>query len=311
MKRIAFLFPGQGSQTIGMGHDFYSEYDIVRELFDMAEETVKFNLSRLCFKGPMEELTLTANLQPALTVANLASLLVMEKEGLSPTLSAGHSLGEYSALCAARVISREDAMKIVLKRGQLMHREAGRFEGAMSAIVGLPIETVASIVDAVGRDGDVSVANHNAEKQIVVTGSPQSVQKVSETARSEGAKAIPLKVSGAWHSQLMRGAEAEFNEFLQEISFQKPQSAVVHNVTADTSDSSDEIRSIMGKQLLSPVKWYDSMLKMLETEIDIFAEAGPGRVLSGLIKKTTPRDYACKICSVSDLTGLEQLLKLC
>lgn len=294
-----------------MGHEFYSEYDIVRELFDIAEETVRINLSRLCFQGPMDELTFTVNLQPALTVANLASLLIMEKEGLSPTFSAGHSLGEYSALCATRVVSREDVMKIVLKRGQLMHREAGRHAGAMSAIIGLPIETVASMVAAVGGDGNVSVANHNAEKQIVVTGSPLSVQKVAETARSEGAKAIPLRVSGAWHSQLMRGAEAEFNEFLKDVPFQKPESAVVHNVTADISDDADEIRSLMGKQLLSPVRWYDSMLRMLETEIDIFAEVGPGRVLTGLIKKTVPMGYDCKICNVNDMRSLEQLLKWC
>lgn len=311
MKKIAFLFPGQGSQTIGMGLEFYREYDIVRELFDMAEETVKINLSRLCFKGPMEELTLTVNLQPALTVANLVSLLIMEKEGLSPTVSAGHSLGEFSALCAAKITSREDAFKIVFKRGQLMHREALQHEGAMSAIIGLPIDAVETFVDEVSRDGVVSVANHNTEKQIVITGSPKSVQRVSKLAKSDGAKAIPLRVSGAWHSQLMRGAETEFNDFLQSISFQKPKNPVVHNVTADISDDTNEIRSIMGKQLCHPVKWYDSMHRLLKEEIEIFAEIGPGHVLSGLIKKTVPKDYPCKICSISDMRSFEQLLKIC
>ncbi len=311
MKKIAFLFPGQGSQTIGMALDFYREYDIVRELFDMAEETVKINLPRLCFKGPMEELTSTVNLQPALTVATLASLLIMEKEGLAPTVSAGHSLGEFSALCAAEIISREDAIKIVFKRGQLMHREALQHEGTMSAIIGLPIDAVEAFVDEVSRDGVVSVANHNTEKQIVITGSPKSIQRVSRLAKSDGAKAIPLRVSGAWHSQLMRGAKAEFNDFLQGILFQKPKSPVVHNVTADISDDTNEIRSIMGEQLCRPVKWYDSMHRLLKEEIEIFAEIGPGRVLSGLLKKTVPRDYPHKICSISDMRSFEHLLKIC
>jgi [acyl-carrier-protein] S-malonyltransferase len=311
LKKIAFLFPGQGSQAIGMGLDFYREYDIVRELFDMAEETVKINLNRLCFKGPMEELTLTVNLQPALTVTNLATLLIMEKEGLSPVVSAGHSLGEFSALCAAKVITYEDAIKIVFKRGQLMHREALQHNGSMSAIIGMSIDTVETFVEEVSRDGIVSVANHNTEKQIVITGSPKSVQRVSELVKSNGAKAIPLRVSGAWHSQLMRGAEEEFNDFLQSISFQKPKTPVVHNVTADISDDPNEIRSIIGKQLCNPVKWYDSVQWLIKEEIEIFSEIGPGRVLSGLIKKTVPRDYPCNICNVSSMRNFEQLLKIC
>jgi [acyl-carrier-protein] S-malonyltransferase len=175
MKKAAFLFPGQGSQSVGMGEEFYQEYDIVREIFDMAEEISRINLSKLCFKGPMEDLTMTVNLQPAVTAVNLACLAVIAKENIEFHYCTGHSLGEYSALSAAGVHSKEDTVRLVLKRGQLMHREATRNQGAMHAIVGLPIADVNDLVADVQKDGLVSVANHNTELQIVITGDPDSV----------------------------------------------------------------------------------------------------------------------------------------
>ncbi|HSQ83547.1 MAG TPA: ACP S-malonyltransferase, partial [Desulfobacterales bacterium] len=149
MKKTAFLFPGQGSQAVGMGLDFYQEYDVVRELFDMAEEISKINISKLCFNGPMEDLTQTVNLQPSVTAMNLACLTIIEKEGVTPDICAGHSLGEYSALCASDIVSREDTLRLVFKRGELMHREAVKNKGAMHAILGLPIDAVAEIVEKV------------------------------------------------------------------------------------------------------------------------------------------------------------------
>jgi [acyl-carrier-protein] S-malonyltransferase len=310
VKKTAFLFPGQGSQSIGMGFDFFQEFGFVREIFEMTDEIAKQHISKLCFKGPMEELTQTINLQPAITAVNLAALGAVEKEGIFPGFSAGHSLGEYSALYNAGVISREDTIRLVFKRGELMHRESTKHTGAMHALIGLPIETVEAIVNEVSSEGIVSVANHNAELQIVTTGEPDSVERVSVLAKEKGAKAIPLKVSGAWHSQLMQGAEDEFSLALSGISFNAPQrSAVVHNVTADTLTDPEEIKPIMARQLSSPVRWYDSVKKLVSAEVEIFAEIGPGKVLSVLLKKIKPADYPCKIYNVNSLQTLDIFLK--
>jgi len=307
--KIAFLFPGQGSQFIGMGADIYPEFSIVREIFDMASEISKINLYDLCFRGPMEDLTRTVNLQPALTAVNLSFLAVIQKESIRPAFSAGHSLGEYSALNASEGVAREDAIRLVIKRGALMDREATRYEGAMSALVGLPIEAVQEIVDEVRQQGVVSVANHNTQLQIVITGAPEPVQKVSALARDRGAKAIPLKVSGAWHSELMRAAETEFKAFLGTIDFHAPKTPVLFNVTAASETSPEEIRSLMARQLCSPVRWYDIMQKMISESVDVFAEIGPGKVLTGLLAKTLPKDHPAKVFTINSLKSLEPFFK--
>lgn len=305
MKKIAFLFPGQGSQSVGMGEELYREFDIVREIFDMTAEIARLNISKLCFKGPMEDLTMTVNLQPAVTAVNLACLAVIEKENIPYQFCAGHSLGEFSALCAAGVNSKEDTIRLVLKRGKLMHREAGRHQGAMNAILGLPIDEVSELVAEVQRDGIVSVANHNTELQIVITGAPASVDRVSSLAAGRGAKSVPLKVSGAWHSELIKGAVDEFKEYLDTIAFNAPQKKVFFNITADVEENPAEIRDIMARQLCSPVRWYDAMNKMISEAVDVFVEVGPGRVLAGLLKKILPKDHPAKVYNVANLKQLE------
>ena len=310
MSKMGYLFPGQGSQIVGMGQDFYQEFDFVRELFDMAEEISQINLRQLCFKGPMEELTRTVNLQPAVTVVNLAFLAAVQREKGKPVVSAGHSLGEYSALHAAGVVSAEDAIRLVHRRGELMHREALKHKGAMSALLGLTIDAVEEIVERGCERGVVSIANHNTGQQIVITGEPAAVAAVSAYAAEKGAKAIPLKVSGAWHSELIRGAEDDFKAFLQTVAFNSPQSAVVLNVTADTKSDPEEIRSVMARQLCSPVKWYDAMEKLVEEEIEIFVEIGPGKVLTGLLRKNLPKDYPATVFNVNDLNTFENFIKI-
>jgi [acyl-carrier-protein] S-malonyltransferase len=309
LKKTAYLFPGQGSQAVGMGLDFYQELDVVRELFDMVEDISRIHISTLCFKGPFEDLTETVNLQPAITVINLACFTAMEKAGLEPTISAGHSLGEYSALCASGIVSREDTFRLVFKRGELMHREATRNKGAMHAIIGLPINTVEELVAEVQKGGIVAVANHNTELQIVITGAPGSVNRVSDLAVSQGAKVIPLKVSGAWHSELIQGAQDEFQDVIESMGFNTPEIPMVFNVTADVESDTKEIKSIMARQFCSPVKWYDSMCRLMAENIEIFVEVGPGRVLAGLLKKILPKDYPYKIYNINSMKSLDRFLR--
>lgn len=309
MKKIAFLFPGQGSQSVGMGYDFYQEYDIVRELFDMAEDLVKLPIRKLCFKGPMEDLTMTIHLQPAITAVNLSILRVLEKEGFHGEVSAGHSLGEYSALCAAKVLTRENAILSVMKRGELMHREALKYKGAMTAILGLTIDTVASVVEEAQSAGTVSIANHNTERQIVITGSPAAVDKAAALAVAQKGKAIPLKVSGAWHSELIKGAENDFKNFLDTIPFKPPVHPVLHNATAAVASDPDAIRDVMVRQLCNPVRWHETLKQLMKDQVNVFVEIGPGKVLSGMVKKTMPADYSGMIFAVNTMKSLEVCLK--
>ena len=292
-----------------MGQDLCQQDDTARQILTCADQISGLPISKLCFEGPMPELTQTVNLQPAVTAVNLAFLSAVRKANIQPKVCAGHSLGEYSALCAAGVVSIKDCLRLVLKRGELMHREATRYTGAMSAVVGLTIEKVSAIVDQSSQTGIVAVANHNSAEQIVITGAPEAVAAAGKAAADQGAKAIALKVSGAWHSPLIKGAEDHFKAFLEGIEFSPPQCEVIHNVTAAPEPDPQQIKSLMARQLCSPVRWYDSILKMIENHTEIYVEIGPGRVLTGLLKKILPTGSNARVYNVYDLKTLDAFLQ--
>ncbi len=288
MKKIAFLFPGQGSQYIGMGKELYDEYPLVQEIFNEAEEITEKPIKKLCFEGPMNELTKTVNLQPAVTAVNLSVFECLKREGITPTCVAGHSLGEFSALYAAGVISRPDTFRLVNKRGELMDREANKNPGAMLAVIGLDRDTIIETIKEILKgdtNGVLSVANYNAPEQTVITGSVEMINKAKTVFKEKKAKAIPLKVSGAWHSPLMKAAQEDLVKLMDMIEFKKPEVDIFLNPTGKIESNPEKIKEIMKTQICASVYWTDIILNMIEMAITSFVETGPKTVLSGLVKK--------------------------
>jgi [acyl-carrier-protein] S-malonyltransferase len=305
----AFIFPGQGSQYVGMGRELFDEFHEAKEIFEQVDEVCQKPISKLCFEGPLEELTLTVNLQPALTAVNLVCLSALKRSGIDADLSAGHSLGEYSALTSAGVITPYDALRLVQKRGELMHRESLANPGIMTAVLGMEIDMVADIVARAGDKGVIAIANHNTAQQIVITGEREALDYAAELVKENGGKAIPLKVSGAWHCDLMKNAVEDFHRFMKDIPFSRPEGVLFFNSTADTEEDPEEVKSIMAHQLTSPVKWYDIMCNMLRDGVDTFVEVGPKKVLSGLLRKIIPGDRDSGVYHIEDLKSLNSLLE--
>ncbi|MFC4798181.1 ACP S-malonyltransferase [Neobacillus sp. GCM10023253] len=299
MSKIAFVFPGQGSQTVGMGKDLAEKYPEVMSYFKKADETLKVPLSQLIFEGPKEDLTLTINTQPALLTTSLAVLSFFRNSGVKPDFVAGHSLGEYTALVAAGVMSFEEGVYAVRKRGEFMENAVPNGEGSMAAVLGLDRDKLAAVTEEVTNAGNpVALANLNCPGQIVISGSKKGVEDAGAKAKEAGAKRVlPLEVSGPFHSPLMKPASGQLREVLDGIDMQDAEVPVVANVSAEPVTSSAEIKDKLIEQLYSPVLWEDSVQKMIELGVDTFIEIGPGKVLSGLIKKI---DKTVKIYSVSD-----------
>ncbi len=289
MNRIAFLFPGQGSQYVGMGASLAEAYPEARATFEQADDLLGVNLSRIAWEGPAELLNDTINTQPALLVHSVAALRVLEARfpAVEAAFTAGHSLGELSALVAAQALPFEDALRLVRRRGELMKQAGEQSPGGMAAIIGLDIPTLEAICEQASAPGDtVQIANDNCPGQVVISGNEAALERALEAARQAGARrAIRLAVSIAAHSRLMESAQREFSRAVEAAPLQAPRLPIVGNVTARPLETPEDVRADLQAQLTSRVRWTESIRYLLEQGADAFIEIGSGEVLLGLVKR--------------------------
>ncbi len=300
---LALCFPGQGSQKPGMGKDVFEVSAAARAVFRAADDVLGRPLSQLCFQGPDEELTRTANAQPAILISSVALLAAaLESEALAkrPSFCAGHSLGEYTALVSAGALAFEDALLLVQERGRLME-EAGREQpGTMAAIVGLEEEDVQVICADTGAE----ICNYNAPGQVVVGGAPEAVEAACRLAKERGGRGLPLKVSGAFHTSLMEQAAARFSEVVARFPVRDPLVPVMGNVSGNPLRTAEEVRRELQEQIRRPVRWRQSVLRMIDEGVSFFVEVGPGRVLTTMLKRAAPQVKAISIDSAEALNVL-------
>jgi [acyl-carrier-protein] S-malonyltransferase len=300
---LAFLFPGQGVQRVGMGKSLLKAFPELQEFYKLADKVTGRPISKLCFEGPEEELTQTINAQPAIFTTCFACWVLVSERGLQPKFVAGHSLGEWTAVVASGALEFEDGLKLVAKRGELMQQAPA---GSMAAILGASLEQVEKLCDAAREKGVITIANYNAPDQIVISGEVAAVEYAIQIARQFGAvKAVPLKVSGAFHSPLMDGAKEQFRQYVEQTDFKDPEVPIVANVTGQPVTNGSEMKRLLVEQLTSPVRWVDCVRTMHENGVKVFIELGPGRVLSGLVRRTVPD--AVTFC-VEDPKSFEEMV---
>jgi [acyl-carrier-protein] S-malonyltransferase len=304
MGKTAFVFPGQGAQAVGMGKDACDESMAAKAIFEAADAALGFNLSGIIFDGPDDVLKQTSNTQPALLTVSAALLAAFSERGITPDFVAGHSLGEYSALVAAGVLSFEDAVRTVRARGEFMEQAVPGGQGAMAAVLGADREALAALcAEVTAETGTVELANVNCPGQIVVSGTSAGVAAIVERGKEAGAKrVIPLEVSGPFHSSLMKPAAERLEAVLASIDMNDACVPVVANVTAAPVTAADEIRSLLAEQVVSPVLWEDSIRYLIGEGVDTFVEIGSGTVLAGLIKKI---DKNVRIISVNSYAAVQ------
>lgn len=305
MKRIVFMFPGQGSQSVGMGEEFYNNHEEIKALYEKANDSLGKDLRDIMFNGPAETLTETENTQPALLLSSIAAFTLLQQEGIKPVMTIGHSLGEYSALVAAGALSIEEAVPLVATRGRLMEAAVPKGQGTMAAVLGMKEAEIAEQLRQLTGE-IVDMANINCPGQIVISGTKSGVEAASERLSEAGARrVIPLNVSGPFHSRLMEPASEEFATSLDKVTIKNASIPVYANVTAAPVTAKEDIKELLVKQLYSPVRFEQSIEKMLEEDIDAFVEVGQGNVLCGLVRKIKRRT---KTFSVQDEASLEKFL---
>lgn len=306
--KTAFVFPGQGSQKVGMMQDLYNAYPIVKQRFEEADEALGYSITKLCFEGPDTELVKTANTQPAILTASVACYEVLKEKGYTPDIVGGHSLGEYSALVAAGVLDFKDAVYLVHKRGQYMQEAVPLGEGSMAAILALPRENVIAICAEVDATvGSVQAVNFNCPGQIVIAGATKAVEIAAEKMKAAGAKrAVILPVSAPFHSRLMEPAALRLEEELNTITIHDAQIPVVANVTASILTKGADIKKSLVVQAAHPVLWEDCVMQMVNYGVEAFVEVGPGKVLTGFTKKI---NKAMQLSNVEDIASLDKTLE--
>ncbi len=300
-KKIAFLFPGQGSQSVGMGKDLYENFDAAKKVFDTADSVLGKSITTLCFAGPEDSLKQTVNTQPCIVTMSIAALEALKSEcDVKADFTAGHSLGEYCAMYASGVMTLETALKAIQKRADLMSEAKG---GAMAAVLNAPAGSVEDALKEASSIGYVDVANYNSPAQVVITGDENAVQKAGEILLEKGARrVVPLAVSGAFHSKFMENAGKEFEKFVSDLELNNASIPVVTNVDASLTTNAEDFRTKMPKQIYSSVYWTQTIQKMAEEGVEIFVEIGPGKVLAGLNKKIIPE---AAVYNVFDKASLE------
>ena len=303
-KKIVFVFPGQGSQSVGMGKDLYENFDSAKNVFDTADKVLGKSITTICFEGPEEDLKQTVNTQPSIVTTSIAALEAFKSQlNIEPFATAGHSLGEYCAMYASGVMDLETTLKAIQKRADLMGATKG---GAMAAILNAPEGSLEKAIKEASSVGYVDVANYNSPAQVVITGDEDAVAKAGELLSQAGARrVVPLAVSGAFHSKFMEDAGHEFANFVSGLNLNDAEVPVYTNVDAESTTSADDFRAKMPRQIYSSVHWTQTIENMAGEGVDTIIEIGPGKVLSGLVKKINP---SIKTYNIYDKESLENTL---
>ena len=306
MSKLAFVFPGQGAQKVGMGKDFYDNYDVAKKMFKEADEALGYSIMKMCFEGPEEDLKLTANTQPAILTISCIANEILKENGIQPEITGGHSLGEYSALVAAGVLNFQDAVALVHKRGSYMQEAVPVGEGGMAAIIGVDRDKIVEVCQQVSAESPVQAVNFNCPGQIVIAGATKGVELAVEELKAAGAKkAVILPVSAPFHSTLMKPAAEKLAVELDKVTISDAKIPVVANVSAEILTKAEDIKASLVAQAASPVLWEDCVARMKEFGADLLLEAGPGKTLCGFSRRI---DKTIKSLNVEDVASLEKSL---